>query len=84
MTLKTYITRTHVKMDVAVRANTASGAENKVSKQLSNEILKQLIRDKKVEWIDNYGLIIDSNQTKFTEANHFEPSGKAVEIHVDD
>ena len=35
MTLKTYITRTHIAMDVAIKANSATGAETKAVKVLS-------------------------------------------------
>ena len=83
MTLKTYITRTHVAMDVAIKANSATGAENKVAKTLSNELVNQLMRDKKVEWIDNIQMLVDGDETKFTKENHAPMTGPAVEIDYD-
>ncbi len=83
MTLKTYITRTHVQMDVAIKANTANGAENKAVKVLSNELIKQLMRDKKVEWIDNLSMLIKGDETTFTKKCHAPMSGPAREIDDD-
>lgn len=80
MTLKTYITRTHIAMDVAIKANSATGAETKAVKVLSNDLVKQLMRDKKVEWIDNIQILSDEDETKYTKTNHMPMSGPALQI----